>query len=146
MPDLILKCFGHSQLWLLWPACSQNRPDSTSHICFSSVFQRWHGSYCAKLTRIWPGWPGQGLARRIWSRSNWTVVQESSGLVSGRTQPPCYQFPTFGLRWMSVFLLLVFFLGGLAGLFVCALAGTILLSNINYDAKLCLPAMLLYNT
>ena len=51
--------------------------------------------------------------------------------------------------WTQVdecFFVVSFFFFWLAGLFVCALAGTILLSNINYDAKLCLPAMLLYNT
>ena len=31
-------------------------------------FQRRPGSYCAKLTRIRSGWPGQVLAKRIWSR------------------------------------------------------------------------------
>ena len=30
-------------------------------------FQRRHGSYCAKPTRIRSGWPGQGLAKHIWS-------------------------------------------------------------------------------
>ena len=30
-------------------------------------FQRRHGSYCAKLTWIWSGWPGQGLAKHIYT-------------------------------------------------------------------------------
>ena len=32
-------------------------------------FQRRLGSYCAKLARIWSGWPDQVLAKRIWSGS-----------------------------------------------------------------------------
>ena len=31
--------------------------------------QRRHGPYCAKPTWIWSGWPGQGLAKCIWSES-----------------------------------------------------------------------------
>ena len=30
-------------------------------------FQRRHGSYCAKLTWIWSGWPGQGLAKHVYT-------------------------------------------------------------------------------
>ena len=76
MPDSIRKRFCYGQLWPLRPACSQNQagsymPDPTSCIRFSSVFffQRRHGSYCAKPTWIRSGWPGQGLAKRIWSGS-----------------------------------------------------------------------------
>ena len=48
--------------------------DSICHILLpasvSAPFsQRRHGSYCEKPTRIRSGWPGQGLAKRIWSRS-----------------------------------------------------------------------------
>ena len=32
-------------------------------------FQRRHGPCCAKPTRILSGWPGQGLAKQIWSGS-----------------------------------------------------------------------------
>ena len=32
-------------------------------------FQIRHWSYCTKLTRIWSGWPCQGLAKCIWSGS-----------------------------------------------------------------------------
>ena len=54
-------------------------------------FQRRHGSYCAKPTRIWCGWPGQGLAKLLWSGRKQAGVQQSSGPVSGRTQsdPAC---------------------------------------------------------
>ena len=71
MPDSIRKHSGYGELWPLRPACSQNRagscmPDPTSSIRF---FQRRHGPYCAKLTRIRSGWPGQGLAKLICSES-----------------------------------------------------------------------------
>ena len=59
-------------------------------------FQRRHGSYCAKLTRIRSGWPGQGFNQTRMVRKQ-AGVQESSGPVSGRTEPACYQFPTFRL-------------------------------------------------
>ena len=52
MPDLTWKHFGYGQLWLLWPACSQNcarsyMPDLTSH----NQLQKRPRSHCAKL--IW---------------------------------------------------------------------------------------------
>ena len=52
-------------------------------------FQRRHES---------SGWPGQGLAKRLWSGI--AGVQESSGPVSGRTQPARYQFPAFRLGYV----------------------------------------------
>ena len=73
MPDPIRKCFGYnSQLWPLWPACSQNRagyymPDPTSRIRFSSVFskegmdhivQNRPGSDLDGLVRVWPNTSG----------------------------------------------------------------------------------------
>ena len=39
-----------------------------------SFFQRRPRSYCQKLTRIQSGWPGQALAKQIWSGSK-TVCQ-----------------------------------------------------------------------
>ena len=56
-------------------SCSQNQagsylPDPTSPASGSvPFFQRSHGSFCAKLTRIRSGWSGQGLANRIWPGS-----------------------------------------------------------------------------
>ena len=44
----------------LWPAA-----------CQIQIFQRRHESYCTKLTQIQSGWPGQGLAKHIWSGSKW---------------------------------------------------------------------------
>ena len=55
-------------------------------------FQRRHRSYCAKPTRT--AWSGFGQTHLIWKQAG---VQESSGPVSGRTQPARYQFPTFRL-------------------------------------------------
>ena len=38
-----------------WHGSDLHGTDPTSHIQFSSFFKRWHGSYCAKLTRVWSG-------------------------------------------------------------------------------------------
>ena len=72
----------------IWPnsICRIQLPASVS----SPFFERRHGSFCAKPTRIRSGWSSQGLAKRIWSGSK--PVSESSGPVSGRTQPSRYQF------------------------------------------------------
>ena len=67
---------------------------SDFRIRFSPAFQRRHGSYCVKPTRR----IRSGLVR-VWANASGLVkqarVQESSGPVSGRTQPARYQFPTF---------------------------------------------------
>ena len=88
--------------WLrpLQPACSQNwarlyiyMPDPTSHIRFSSMegmdltVQNWPRSSLDGLVGVWP-------IASVWKQAG---VQESFGLVSGRTQPARYQFPTFRL-------------------------------------------------
>ena len=57
-------------------------------------FQRRPGSFSARLAHIPSGWPGQVLAKRIWSGSK-PVCKKHRGLVSGRTQPARYQFFTF---------------------------------------------------
>ena len=96
MPDTTRKRFGYGQLWPLRPACSQNQagsymPDPTSRVCFSSVFQR----MCkTDLDPIWMSWSGFGQTHLVWKLAG---VQESSGPVSGRTQPARYQFPIFRL-------------------------------------------------
>ena len=43
---------------------------------------------------IWVAWSGFGQTHLVWKQAD---VQESSGPVSGRTQPARYQFPTFRL-------------------------------------------------
>ena len=67
MPDPIWKHFGFSQLWPLWPACSQNW--AGAYIPDLTKIVRRPGSYSAKLAQIQSGWPGQVLARCIWSES-----------------------------------------------------------------------------
>ena len=97
----ITATYGHyGHLWPLRPSCSQNRagsymPDPTFRIPFGSVLSKKPGSYCANR-------PGSDQIRMAWSGFGQTDVvrkqadvQESSGPVSGRTQPARYQFPTF---------------------------------------------------
>ena len=102
MPGPIRKRFGYSQLWPLRPACnSQNRagsymPDPTSCIRFSSVFPKKAWAILCKTDPdpIWMAWSGFGYTHLVRKRAG---VQESSGPVSGRTQPACYWFPIFRL-------------------------------------------------
>ena len=72
--------------------CQIRHPASVS----IPFFQRRHGSYCAKPTRIRCGWSGQCLAKHIWFRKQ-VGIQESPGPVSGRMQPARYQFPALRL-------------------------------------------------
>ena len=66
-------------------------PDPTSRIHFSSMegmdltVQNWLRSNLDGLVRVWPN-------ASVWKQAG---VQESFGLVSGRTQPACYQFLTW---------------------------------------------------
>ena len=99
MPDPIRKRLGYGQLW---PACSQNRPESylpdpTFRIRFSSVFPKKATIILRKTDPdlIWMAWLGFGQTHLFWKLAS---VQESLGPVSGRTQPARYQFPTFRLR------------------------------------------------
>jgi len=92
MPDPIRKRFGYGQLWPLRPACSQNRagsymPDPTSRIFFSSFFQRRHGPYYTKPTRIRSEWPGQGLAKHIWSESKLVGRNHRARFLAERNRP-----------------------------------------------------------
>ena len=98
MLEPVQKHFGFGQLWLLWPACSQNQaasymPDPTSCICFCSVFPKKAQIILHKtnLDLIWMVWSGFGQTHLVRKHAG---VQESLGLASGRTQPACYQFPT----------------------------------------------------
>ena len=66
-------------------------PDRVCQIRLSAsvsvpFFRRRHGSDRAKPTRIRSGWSGQGFGQThlVWKQAG---VQESSGPVSGRTQP-----------------------------------------------------------
>ena len=43
---------------------------------------------------IWMAWSGFGQTHLVWKQAD---VYKSLGPVSGRTQPACYQFPTFRL-------------------------------------------------
>ena len=49
-------------------------------------FQRRHGSYCAKPTRIRSGWPGQGLAKHIWSGSKLMCRNHLVRFLAGRNR------------------------------------------------------------
>ena len=48
--------------------------------------QRRHGSYCAKPTRIRSGWPGQSLAKRIWSGSKLVYRNHRVWFLAGRNR------------------------------------------------------------
>ena len=82
MLDPLRKRFGYGQLWPLRPVMAITasvQPESGRiHSIYrirlpasvsAPIFQRRNGSYCAKPTRIRSRWPGQRLAKRIWSRS-----------------------------------------------------------------------------
>ena len=71
-------------------------PDPTSRIRFSSVFPKkaWIILRETNPDPIWLAWSEFGQTYLVWKQAG---VQESSGLVSGRTQPARYHFPTFRL-------------------------------------------------
>ena len=101
MLDPIRKRFGYGQLWPLRPACSQNRarsymPDLTSRISFSSVFPKKAWAILCKTDPdpSWTAWSAFCQTHLVWKQAG---VKESSGPVSGRTQPARYQFPIFRL-------------------------------------------------
>ena len=96
---LIRKRFGYSQLWPLQPACSQNQagsymPDPTSRIHFRSFLSKkaWITMGKTHPDPIWMAWSGFVQTHLVQKQAG---VQESSGPVSGRTQPARYQFSTF---------------------------------------------------
>ena len=94
MPDPIQRRFGYGPVWPLLPVCSQNMAeqymqDPTSSLRFISVFPKKAWIILCKnrpvsdldgLVRVWPNASGS------------KPVSESSGPVSGRTQPSRYQF------------------------------------------------------
>ena len=64
---------------------------------FSAPFfpkKAWTTLYKTDPDPIWMAWSGFGQTRLVWKQAG---VQESSGPVSGRTQPARCQFPTFRL-------------------------------------------------
>ena len=74
------KHFGYDQLWPLWPAYSPNWArlymlDPSSCIQFSSVFPKKAQIILCKTSRILAGWPGQVLAKQIWSGSKNHLAQ-----------------------------------------------------------------------
>ena len=86
MPYPIWKHFVYGQL------AARIRPD---HICLIQLsasdsvpfFQRWHGSYCAKPTQIQSGWPGQGLAKCMWSGSKPVCRNHWAWFMAGYNWP-----------------------------------------------------------
>ena len=50
-------------------------------------FQRRHGSYCAKLTWVWSGWPGQDLDKHIWSGSKLVCRNHLAQFLAGGKWP-----------------------------------------------------------
>ena len=96
MPDPNRKRFGHGQLWPLLPAWSPNRaglymPDLISLFRFGSVFVCFFSPKKAQTLLcktypdlIWMALSGFSQTHRVRKQAG---VQESSGLVSGRTSP-----------------------------------------------------------
>ena len=95
MPDSIRKRLGYGQLWASYRAGSY-MPDPTSRIRFGSVFPKTAWIILCKPDPdpIWMAWSGFVQTHLVQQQAG---VQESSGPVSGRTQPARYQFPTFRL-------------------------------------------------
>ena len=50
-------------------------------------FQRRQGAYCAEPTRIRSGWPGQGLAKHVWSGSKPVCRNQRAGFRQDATGP-----------------------------------------------------------
>ena len=68
----------------------------TSHVRFGPILAQKARFIMCKTdpNPIWMSWSGFGQTHLVRKQAS---VQESSGPVSGRTQPACYQFPTFRL-------------------------------------------------
>ena len=105
MPDPILKQFGYGHYGQraarigLDHGAGSNFP----HLIQFHFFQIKHGLYHAKLTLIWSGWPGQGLAKGIWSGSKPVCRNHWAQFLAERNQPTT-SFPLSGLvaffhRW-----------------------------------------------
>ena len=86
MPDPIQKRSVYGRLWsriVYAGSASDSVP----------FFQRRPGSYCAKPSRIRSEWPGEVLAKRIWSRSK-SVCKNHRAWFWQNAKPARYQFPT----------------------------------------------------
>ena len=98
MPDLIRKISGYGHYGQraarigLERICQVWLPTSVP----VPFFQRRHGPYCAKLTRIGSGWSGQGLAKYIRSGSKPVCGNHQARLLAGRNRPST-SFHTFRL-------------------------------------------------
>ena len=79
---------------------STDMPDPTSRVRFSSVFPKKAWIILCKTDPdpFWVAWSGFGQTHLVWKQAG---VQESSGPVSGRTQPARYQCPTLPTRLRS---------------------------------------------
>ena len=106
MLDPIRKRFGYGQLWPLRPACSQNQARiGTDRICrirlpasvLIPFFQKRHGSYCAKPTRIQSEWSSQGLAKHSCSGSKPMCRNYRTLFLAGRNRPAT-SFPLSDFR------------------------------------------------
>ena len=89
--DPIRKRFGYGHLWPLLTACGQNWPgsyipDPNSRIRLDSVFPKtaWIKLCKTDPDPMWTVWSWFGQTHLVWRQAG---VQESSGPVSGRTQP-----------------------------------------------------------
>ena len=97
MPDTTRKrfCYGHyvQRAARIGPdrICRIQLPASVSAPFF---FQRRHGLCKTDPDPIRMAWSGFVQTHLVWKQAG---VQESSGPVSGSTQPVHYQFPTFRL-------------------------------------------------
>ena len=92
MLDLIQKHFGSSLLWPLWLISSRNwagfcMPDPTSHTRFSSVLPKKAQIIVCEMAWIWSGWPGQVLAKCIWSRCKQVWQNHWAPLLAECNQP-----------------------------------------------------------
>ena len=61
--------------------------DPTLYIIFSSIFPKKAWAILWKLTWIWSGWPGQDLAKLIWSESKLVCRNHRARLLAGHNQP-----------------------------------------------------------
>ena len=85
-PDPIRKRFGYGQ------RAVRIGPDRKCRIRLPASFlvpvlQRRHGPHCAKPTRIRSEWPGQGLAKLIWSGSKPVCRIHRARFLAGRNRP-----------------------------------------------------------
>ena len=95
---MVIATYGHygQRASRIGPGCIR-RSDFPHPIQFR--FSR-EGSYCAKPTQIRSGWPGQSLAKRIWSGSKPVCRNQRARFLAIHNRPR-YQFPHFQARFCS---------------------------------------------